>query len=256
MACQDCSVPLTEPNSACRCSECCYSRVLCKDCLLREHRYNPFHLVQRWNSSFFEKATLRDLGMVVHLGHGGSPCPVSAYNETLKQDVLVVDVSGYQTATFHFCGCLDASGETFTSSAVQLFKFGIFPASFGIPRSAFTFRVLKAFQMLSQQCKTNAYDFNTYLRRLTNNTFVGEVKVRGFSPPHQFLLLRPNVGALPRVHGRMLPLGIPSRSQAMWAKCLASITARCVGYFLPCMSPAGHQHERGLARRSRRPQVS
>lgn len=161
--CTNCSCLLAMPGTAYQCSECSFSRLLCKACVLKEHKHNRLHLIQQWNSAFFKKKALHELRLVVHLGHEGASCPLSTHVSTFHRDVLLIDVSGYQTVKFQFCGCLDGLGKRFMPLALQLVQFGVFPVSFDNPRSGVTFRALRSFQMLTQQCKTNAYDFNTYL---------------------------------------------------------------------------------------------
>ncbi|KAG2047807.1 hypothetical protein BDR06DRAFT_976453 [Suillus hirtellus] len=37
----------------------------------------PFHRIRQWNGDFFERTTLTKLGVEIHLGHRGHPCPHS-----------------------------------------------------------------------------------------------------------------------------------------------------------------------------------
>jgi len=58
-----------------RCVDCWGDLILCSDCCKLTHQQHPFHRIKRWNGSFFESDDLISLGIVLHMGHGGSQCP-------------------------------------------------------------------------------------------------------------------------------------------------------------------------------------
>ncbi|KAI6040555.1 hypothetical protein EDC04DRAFT_2534706, partial [Pisolithus marmoratus] len=58
-----------------RCTECAHRPVLCSTCCIEVHQLNPFHKIERWAGTFFEDYSLRLAGFIMHLGHGGEPCP-------------------------------------------------------------------------------------------------------------------------------------------------------------------------------------
>ena len=64
-----------------RCLECTGGPLLCRACLCKVHRCLPFHLIERWNGSFFEKQTLALAGFVLRLGHHGLPCVTVTANK-------------------------------------------------------------------------------------------------------------------------------------------------------------------------------
>ncbi|KAG1721016.1 uncharacterized protein EDB91DRAFT_1240354 [Suillus paluster] len=162
----------------------------CHNCFGQEHQRLPFHRISQWTGGFFKDCCL------VKTGHGGNPCPCQDYgvddadegffaaadtdtdtdtehattptanasknNHDLPTGVpfikndktmtTIVDKSGY-------CMCADAP-----SADLQLFRLGLFPASFTQPKTAFTFDVLDDFLLDNLECGTK-------LRRMTTNVF-------------------------------------------------------------------------------------
>ncbi|KIM58616.1 hypothetical protein SCLCIDRAFT_41012, partial [Scleroderma citrinum Foug A] len=58
-----------------RCTDCAHQPVFCMACCRNQHTLQPFHCVQQWNATFFKDSSLRLARLVLHLGHGGEPCP-------------------------------------------------------------------------------------------------------------------------------------------------------------------------------------
>lgn len=123
----------------------------------------PHHFQQIWNGSFFEKTTLRSLGLRVQLGHGGGPCPIP---EAGPVDFLVIDTTGFHPVSLDYCGC---GLHGFLHRRTQLLRAQWFPATFDRPQTAFTFAALDFFHELTLQGKTTLYDFYHTLLRLTDN---------------------------------------------------------------------------------------
>ena len=144
-----------------RCSDCFYTGLFCHDCCLKDHARHPFHWISQWNGQYFKPITLRDIGYVVYLGHGGIPCP--ATGDHVTTDVVFVDVGCIYIHKVAWCRCSNAH-----SKAVQLLRMRQYPASLTSPRTAFTFRVLDDFYMDSVQCNTTAEAFCRKKQRLTN----------------------------------------------------------------------------------------
>ncbi|KAK7696324.1 hypothetical protein QCA50_000978 [Cerrena zonata] len=59
-----------------RCHDCFGEPVFCTTCCASQHQQHPFHRVSRWTGLTFTSSALRYTGMVLHLGHGGRPCPL------------------------------------------------------------------------------------------------------------------------------------------------------------------------------------
>jgi hypothetical protein len=126
-------------------------------------------------------------GFILHLGHGGSPCPANVasaaepeatedgecdgVDEVLlegweprdKRTLVIVDVSGVHQLIISWCCCQGAPDH-----GVQLFQHSLFPASTSRPSTAFTFAVLEYFHVDAVECKTSASNFFNKLRRLTD----------------------------------------------------------------------------------------
>ncbi|KAG1853038.1 hypothetical protein F4604DRAFT_1933492 [Suillus subluteus] len=119
----------------------------------------PFHRISQWTGGFFEDTSLTKIGLEIHLGHQGKPCPevtddwydtddegdnfaegqwVPLVND--PRTTTVVDTSGVHSLMIRFCRCASALGPD-----MQLFEIGLFPASFTSPKTAFTFAVLDDF---------------------------------------------------------------------------------------------------------------
>lgn len=65
-------------NAKWRCRECFGRHLLCAKCCMTQHRYLPFHRVDKWNGRFFQRAALWQVGVKLFLGHQGLPCNMMA----------------------------------------------------------------------------------------------------------------------------------------------------------------------------------
>ncbi len=122
----------------------------------------------------WKKTSLRKLGFVFQLGHEGGTCPCPAPQ---TRRLVIGDVTGIHEVQVRFCECLD-DHEQFAHQWVQLFRQGWFPATTNRPATAFTFRMLNAFQELNFQGKTTLYDYWRTLERITDNSGSGPPLVR------------------------------------------------------------------------------
>ncbi|KZT01724.1 uncharacterized protein LAESUDRAFT_663379 [Laetiporus sulphureus 93-53] len=144
-----------------RCRDCWNSDVLCQTCLIKEHKANPFHFAEKWTGSYFKRVNLSDLGLVIHLGHGRSPCPNASVED--KQKLKIVDRNGIQTGFILYCSCPGHQPK-----CLQLLEHQLFPASAEQPHTAFTFQVLKHFHAETTCSRTTAYDYIKQLQKLTD----------------------------------------------------------------------------------------
>ncbi|KAI0772180.1 hypothetical protein BC629DRAFT_1595397 [Irpex lacteus] len=136
-------VPLT------RCPACPPDRKIvptyrCEDCL-----GGALHCreIERWEGTFFKPITLRDMGLMVQLGHiGGEPCRASVMG---PRSFMVIDVNGIHPV----------------NQAV--------PATLTDPTTCATFAVLEHFHITTLQSKITAYDYYSALEKLTDNTGLG-----------------------------------------------------------------------------------
>ena len=194
------AVPFTFPTceSCCqrsdtvyRCDSCFNPPIYCADCMKTTHTQSPFHVLCKItrDSTYWAPCSLGDLGFILCLGHGGVPCglldPKGARTITVMHD------RGICKMPVLFCSCFkssaslnDPKGKVDISDlkakpdAVQLIEAGLWPASWKRPQSAFTMDVMRKFRLLSVQAHTNAHDFMQCIRRLTDEVFPDDVKVR------------------------------------------------------------------------------
>ncbi|KAG1721824.1 uncharacterized protein EDB91DRAFT_1240275 [Suillus paluster] len=90
--------------------------------------------------------------------------------------MVIVNRSRVHQLEVRCCGCPDAM-----SPDIQMFRHGLFAASFNRPKTLFTFSVLNDFLLDNLECGTSAMAMNYYnkLRQVTSSTF-----------PHLVLLMR------------------------------------------------------------------
>lgn len=127
---------------------------------------------QKWNGTFFEKVSLKSLGVRVQLGHPrGEKCrrPKQCHSDNF----VVLDTHGINDVGIDFCGC----GKSTDSRTDQLLAARLFPATVQEPRTALTFRLLEMFELLSFESKASAFEYYQTLSRLTDNTGTNRPKV-------------------------------------------------------------------------------
>ena len=159
-----------------RCQECFPCPFICGNCCLKNHGSQPFHKIEKWNGKCFIPADLQSLGLVLHLGHRGTPCPASernAYN--LGAPLRIVHGSGICIRQVQYCECQGAPDR-----AIQLFRHRLFPATFEKPETAFTFSALDYFYLDAMECKTSASSFYAKLKRLASGAFPQDIPVSLF----------------------------------------------------------------------------
>ncbi|GJE98768.1 CxC2 domain-containing protein [Phanerochaete sordida] len=152
-----------------RCKECIGGDILCRTCCRDAHALLPLHVISRWNGRFFEKAALRDVGVVVQLGH--SPSSRCSNPRPGPLDFMVMDIHGLHPVDVRFCACdnIGAAGDPIE----QLLRQELYPATLTNPSTVFTFSLLNMFQTLSSQSKVNAYDFYTSLEHIGDSAKLG-----------------------------------------------------------------------------------
>jgi len=131
--------------------------------------------MQRWNGNYFERITLKSLGLHIQLGHriGDTCCnPHCAFND----DFIIIDSTGIHEVGLDFCAC-----GTMQTHVKQLLRSRLFPATVTDPKTAATFGVLEQYHLLSFESKASAFEFYQAPARLSNNT--------GMDPPKVFYLL-------------------------------------------------------------------
>ncbi|KAF6746113.1 hypothetical protein DFP72DRAFT_992875 [Ephemerocybe angulata] len=180
-----------------RCDDCIGRTFLCAQCCKSEHAEHQLHRIQRWTGEHYEPAWLWSVGVVVHLGHYGEPCPKSSYRKgdtgpTKPSDddvtygasppgrkihgcpvLLVVHTNGIHHLPVAKCNCEGAAPFPF-----QLLGSGFYPSTEDEPRSVFTCQLLDYYLTETLECHTSTYNFFGKLRRLTNETFPSSVPDR------------------------------------------------------------------------------
>jgi hypothetical protein len=125
--------------------------------------------LQQWNGSFFVRTSLRDVGLVVHLGHQGLPC---SFIGRILDKFTVVHTNGIHTVKVRFCACYGEDSQP----KFQLLRCSWLPASAEDPHTAFTFEVLNAYHLLSLQGKVSREDYYLSISRHTDNTGIDTPK--------------------------------------------------------------------------------
>lgn len=128
-------------------------------------------VIQEWNGSFWVTRSLRDLGLVYHLGHGGQKCPTPVEPPL---PLVVIDINGVHSITAHECGC----GTSRISKHIQLLRERWYPATISNPKTCATFGVLDHFHLLNVVGGLSTYDFIGSLERRTDASGVQRVPVR------------------------------------------------------------------------------
>ncbi|EPS93480.1 hypothetical protein FOMPIDRAFT_39266, partial [Fomitopsis schrenkii] len=155
-----------------RCEDCWDPRFYCEDCTRRRHRRNPFHRLKTWQYGRLRRATLKDLGLRIQLGHAyGDACPNP--QKAFGDSFVVIDTSSLHEVGLDFCACTSAYPKH-----VQLLQSRLLPATRIDPKTASTFRLMEHYHLLHNQSKVSGYEFYNTLARRTNNTGSEEQKDR------------------------------------------------------------------------------
>ncbi|KIJ10277.1 hypothetical protein PAXINDRAFT_86313, partial [Paxillus involutus ATCC 200175] len=125
----------------------------------------------QWNDSFFERTSLKSLGLRVQLGHPAGQHCVRPKSVSAEDDFVVIASNGIHQVALDFCGC-----ETAQSHVKQLLRTQLFPATLRDPRMAATFGVLEQFHLLSFESKASAYEFYHALKRSSDNAGLSKPK--------------------------------------------------------------------------------
>ncbi|KAJ8518864.1 hypothetical protein ONZ45_g4098 [Pleurotus djamor] len=158
----------TEPLFRCR--ECTWGANECQRCCLERHAHLPLHRIEKWNGDSFQKITLREMGLRVQLGHGGSHCPVP---EAAAKSFTVIHTNGLHTVAVDYCNCDKRVART-----SQLFQARWYPATVKFPATCATLEMIQHFHGLSLCSKVSAHEYYRNLERLTTNLRVDVPKNR------------------------------------------------------------------------------
>lgn len=173
-----------------RCIDCFLGCLVCQPCMIKRHTGSPLHHIevrtypnyawfthnvwQRWNGSFFEKISLRKLGLRIQLNHPISERCINPQQAT-GDDFIIIDAYAIHEVGLDFCRC-----ERSISSSIQLLRARLYPATGTNPRSAATFNCLKQFHLLSFESKCSGYEYYSSVTRGTDNIGLIKPRVRHF----------------------------------------------------------------------------
>lgn len=162
--------------------------MLCMKCIVEHHRvlylyrmqvhstflshYLYSDWLQRWNGMFFEKTSLKTLGLRVQLGHAFKDVCMNPICST-NNDFVILHSNRMHEVGLDFCGC----GKGNQLQTVQLLHKCLFPATVTNPKTAATIEVLDLFSILLYESKMSAFQFYPSLSRLTDNTGIHTPKV-------------------------------------------------------------------------------
>ncbi|KZV65011.1 hypothetical protein PENSPDRAFT_587550, partial [Peniophora sp. CONT] len=152
-----------------RCEDC-RGADLCKDCMLRWHRYAPLHKMERYNDTtgFYEKIDGAELGVRIQLLHRpGEACDFRALHVVEK--FTIVHTNGIHTLPVDFCGC---NLGLHVPYHIQLMRWRFWPATCENPQTATTFEALDLFTRLSLLGRLNVYDFYRALEAATDGAML------------------------------------------------------------------------------------
>lgn len=240
-----CSQCMTARGGIYKCRDCFGDRLLCKACIVEAHEQMPFHHPEEWfNDSYFKRVTFDSLGLSLHCGHGGKPCPEAPQSPNRMQ---IVDKNGAFTYDVYPCGCTDAEFWE------QLFAIKLFPQTYELPQTAFTFAVFKDFQILNFAAKTCLWEYWGSIQRRTDGVQWKRVKVRGWATftCRSRLTITTTTEPLQAVPEYRPAVAISSISQANGEAEPSPAETRGAYRSLPDLSTAWRQHTRKVEGRSR-----
>ncbi|KAL0568485.1 hypothetical protein V5O48_013496, partial [Marasmius crinis-equi] len=144
-----------------RCRSCSQGMMFCGSCILSKHKDRPLDCVEKWNGAFFETIWLKTLGLVV---------------QKARKGFVVVDIDFVQEVDVQFCLCQrrEVVGEFYQ----QLLRKSLFPATVSNPHTAFTFRAVRYFHVLTLTGKISMYDFYSGAERCTDGSGLKSSKER------------------------------------------------------------------------------
>ncbi|KAF8205918.1 hypothetical protein K438DRAFT_2014304 [Mycena galopus ATCC 62051] len=178
-----------------RCVECFNAPLWCRSCIVKVHRYSPFHHIEKWDrdGKLFVRHSLdrpksqkganrqptapatsaseipkheRGLLLQTHLASDGQPCPNAHPQKPKTREFTIADHNGFHTRQIQFCECIREDFRDYQ----QLLAVRLFPASWKHPQTAFTFGVMKQFHIHTLASQKSAYNFVKALCMLTDNS--------------------------------------------------------------------------------------
>ncbi|KAK0211996.1 hypothetical protein IW262DRAFT_1467410 [Armillaria fumosa] len=166
-----------------QCEDCAEYKASCCQCWVKRHIcYTWWHWALIWEmGGFFRRYDLSQVveGTVIQLGHNGLVCP----NPSNAVIVGHVHCNGIHSSKFRFCECdlmvfpkeLHYRDCVAYHRITQLMKARLFLVTVKCTEMAFSFSMMKMFQLQHLEGKLGLYDFIKALRWYTDNEFVYDV---------------------------------------------------------------------------------
>ncbi|KAJ7693956.1 hypothetical protein B0H17DRAFT_1132323 [Mycena rosella] len=142
----------------------CGEFLQCESCCLLHHARTPLHVIKEWNGDFWVPCTLKGLGLVYQLGHGGFPCP---FPDDTVYRMVIIEAPIIHQIHVHYCECQKSDSA---DNLEQLLRNGWYPATIMDPGTCATFRSLEGLRLYSVVGNMNTRDFITALERVTDST--------------------------------------------------------------------------------------
>ncbi|KAG2358779.1 hypothetical protein BDR07DRAFT_1452576 [Suillus spraguei] len=117
--CPGCPCPTSTPPRY-RCQDCLDSQLYCGLCIIQYHIWLPTHHIEEWTGQFFQRISLKTMGLHVQLGHTiGERCilPKKAFND----EFVLIDTNGVHEIRLDFCGCMTSQTHTKQTSAYEFY---------------------------------------------------------------------------------------------------------------------------------------
>jgi hypothetical protein len=176
--------PHTRNPRIIRCRDCFGGLQECIDCCLQRHARLPLHVLdvnsptlpltfvtdlilftKEWTGEYWDRRTLKELGLIIQMGHNDTPC----LNPAPTLTTTVLDHNGIHQVAVRFCNCERA---LLGDKRIQCLRAGWYPASVTDPQTCATFRVLEDFHLLNLTGGLNVHDYIGALERRTDGTRV------------------------------------------------------------------------------------
>ncbi|KAJ7273867.1 hypothetical protein C8J57DRAFT_1434741 [Mycena rebaudengoi] len=121
-----------------------------------------------WSGECWINASLRALGLVFQLGHGGLPC---VYPDSKINVMTVVDAPYIHRISFRYCKC---SRSDYADNLQQLLRNSWWPATVTLPATCITFATLEMYRLLNVVGNLNVHDFVKSLDKLFSSCSLNE----------------------------------------------------------------------------------
>ncbi|KAF7305824.1 CxC2 domain-containing protein [Mycena chlorophos] len=76
---------------------------MCSTCCVAAHTDSPLHWIERWGGGYFQRTSLKQLGLRVQLGH--PPGEACSAPQAAHSDFTVIHTTGIHSVSVDFCGC-------------------------------------------------------------------------------------------------------------------------------------------------------